>query len=146
EHTVARFTRKFLIPKGFHTIRNKHMRAEKLFFSFDTVAHKLLDLVVTRGNGRLARVASAMLTAIRRRGRKRRLRVVREAGAAQSHQELLKWVDENHRHVLLVRAPRRKAYLDKWKALPVERFAPYAEPGRYKGASPKIIGVAETST
>jgi hypothetical protein len=43
EHVVARFTRKFLIPKGFHTIRNKKMRAEKLFFSFDTATRTLLD-------------------------------------------------------------------------------------------------------
>ena len=31
EHIIARFTRKFKIPKGFHTIRNKKMRAEKFF-------------------------------------------------------------------------------------------------------------------
>ena len=30
EHAIARFTRKFRIPKGFHTLRNKTMRIEKL--------------------------------------------------------------------------------------------------------------------
>jgi hypothetical protein len=34
EHAIARFTRKFRIPKGFHTIRNKRMRIEKLFFLY----------------------------------------------------------------------------------------------------------------
>lgn len=146
EHTVARFTRKFLIPKGFHTIRNKHMRAEKLFFSFDTAFHTLLDLVVTPGNGRLARVASQMLAAMRRRARRSRIRAVLDAGAAQSHRELLKLADENHRHVLLVRTPRRKAYLERWKAMPIESFIRLEEAGRYKGAPQKRIGITETVT
>jgi hypothetical protein len=146
EHTVARFTRKFLIPKGFHTIRNKKMRAEKLFFSFDTSFHTLLDLIVTPGNGRLARVASRMLAAMRRRHRRGRLRAVLDAGAAHSHSELLKLADENRHHVLLVRAPRRKAYLDRWKAIPAERFTRLEEPGPYKRAPPKRIGITETVT
>ena len=146
EHVIARFTRKFLIPKGFHTIRNKKMRAEKLFFSFDTGFRTLLDLVVTPGNGRLARVASQMLHTLRRRVRSGQLRTVLDAGAAQNHRELLKLVDENRRHVLLVRAPRRTAYLSRWKALSKSSFRSYSEPGRYKGAPPKRIGVAETTT
>jgi hypothetical protein len=146
EHVVARFTRKFLIPKGFHTIRNKKMRAEKLFFSFDTAARTLLDLVVTPGNGRLAPVASKMLGALRARCRNSPLRAILDAGAAQNHRELLEVADRNPNQVLLVRAPRRQAYLDRWKALPEERFAAYDEPGRYKGAPAKRIHVAETST
>jgi hypothetical protein len=146
EHVVARFTRKFLIPKGFHTIRNKKMRAEKLFFSFDTATRTLLDLVVTPGNGRLAPVASKMLGALRARCRRRPLRAVLDAGAAQNHREMLKVADQKPPRVLLVRAPRRKAYLDRWKALPEELFTAYDEPGRYKGAPAKRIHVAETTT
>lgn len=146
EHVVARFTRKFLIPKGFHTIRNKKMRAEKLFFSFDIATRTLLDLVVTPGNGRLAPVASKMLGALRACCRDGLLRAVLDAGAAQSHRELLEVADHNHNQVLLVRVPRRKAYLDCWKALPEERFTAYDEPGRYKGAPAKRIHVAETTT
>jgi hypothetical protein len=146
EHTVARFTRKFLIPKGFHTIRNKKMRAEKLFFSFDVGIRALLDLVVTPGNGRLARVASTMLAALRKRNPSDRLRVVLDAGAAQNHREMLKLADENHNQVLLVRTPRRTAYLNRWKALPEARFTHYDEPGRYTGATAKRIHVAETTT
>lgn len=146
EHTVARFTRKFLIPKGFHTIRNKKMRAEKLFFSFDTASRTLLDLIVTPGNGRLASVTSQMLAALRDRVRRKRLRVVLDAGAAHNHSELLRLVDQNRRHVFLVRAPRRKAYLDRWKAIPIKQFTYLDEPGRYKAAPAKRIGIVETVT
>jgi hypothetical protein len=146
EHVVARFTRKFLIPKGFHTIRNKKMRVEKLFFSFDTGLRTLLDLVVTPGDARLACVASKMLAALRARFRRTPLRAVLDAGAAQSHRELLQVVDQNPNQVVLARTPRRTAYLKRWKALPEELFTSYQEPGRYKGAPAKRIHVAETTT
>jgi hypothetical protein len=146
EHVVARFTRKFLIPKGFHTIRNKKMRVEKLFFSFEVGMRKLLDLVVTRGNGRLAPVASKMLGVLRKKHRSAHLRVVVDAGAAQSHSELLTLADGCHDQVLLARVPRREAYLKRWKALPEKSFVRYDEPGRYQGAAPKRIHVAETTT
>jgi hypothetical protein len=146
EHAVARFTRKFLIPKGFHTIRNKKMRVEKLFFCFDTRLRTLFDIVATPGNARLARVASKMLRALRARCRRNSLRVVLDAGAAHNHRELLAVADQNPDQVLLVRTPRRPAYLKSWKALPEELFTSYEEPGRYKGAPPKRIHVAETTT
>ncbi len=146
EHTVARFTRKFLIPKGFHTIRNKKMRAEKLFFSFETVTRTLLDLVATPGNGRLAQVALKMLSALRARCRFTPVRVVLDAGAAHNHRELLEVADTLHNQVLLVRTPRRSAYLKKWQALPEHLFTCHEEPGRYKGAPPKRIHVTETTT
>jgi hypothetical protein len=146
EHAVARFTRKFLIPKGFHTIRNKKMRVEKLFFSFDTGLRTLLGLVVTPGDASLATVASTMLAALRARYRRTPLRVVLDAGAAQSHRELLQLVDQNPNQVVLARTPRRTSYLKHWKALPEELFTSYEEPGRYKGAPAKRIHVAETST
>ncbi|HYO58691.1 hypothetical protein [Archangium sp.] len=91
EHVVARFTRKFLIPKGFHTIRNKKMRAEKLFFSFDTAARTLLHLVVTPDNGRLAPVASKMLGALRAQGRRRPVRAVLDAGPHRTIARCSRW-------------------------------------------------------
>ena len=42
EHAIARFTRKFKIPKGFHTIRNKKMRAEKLSYLYWPEARRFL--------------------------------------------------------------------------------------------------------
>ena len=146
EHAVARFTRKFLIPKGFHTIRNKKMRVEKLFFSFDTGLRTLLDVVVTPGNARLATIASKMLAALRARYRHTPLRVVLDAGAANNHRELFHLVDNTPNQVVLARTPRRTSYLKRWKTLPEERFTAYEEPGRYKGAPAKRIHVAETTT
>jgi hypothetical protein len=146
EHAVARFTRKFIIPKGFHTIRNKKMRIEKLFFAFDTGFRTLLELVVTPGGARLARIAKSMLKVLRRQVPRGQMRVVLDAGAAQHHRELLELVDDNERHVLLVRTPRRPAYRKRWLSLPEHSFTRYEEPGRYTGAPPKVIFVAETTT
>jgi len=146
EHVVARFTRKFLIPKGFHTIRNKKMRAEKLFFSFAPGFRTLLDLVVTPGSARLARVAKQMLQSLRHQVSRGQLRVVLDAGAAQNHKELLDLVDDNKGHVLLVRTPRRPAYRKHWESLPATAFTRYEEPGRYTNAPAKPIFVAETTT
>jgi hypothetical protein len=146
EHTVARFTRKFLIPKGFHTIRNKLMRAEKLFFCFDTVGRTLRSLLVTPGNGRLAQVSSLLLGELRARSPNSLVRVVLDAGAAHNNRELFELADKHPHQVLLVRTPRRTSYRKQWQALPEELFTSYEEPGRYKGARPKLIHVAETST
>lgn len=146
EHAVARFTRKFLIPKGFHTIRNKKMRIEKLFFAFDTGFRTLLELVVTPGCARLARISKSMLKVLRRQLPRGQMRVVLDAGAAQNHQELLELVDDNRGHVLLVRTPRRPAYRKRWLALPEASFTRYEEPGRYIHAPAKPIFVAETTT
>ena len=146
EHAVARFTRKFLIPKGFHTIRNKLMRAEKLFFCFDTVGRTLLSLIVTPGNGRLAQVSSLLLGQLRARSPNSPVRVVLDAGAAHNNSELFALADKYPHQVLLVRTPRRTSYLKQWQALPDKLFTSYEEPGRYKGARPKLIHVAETIT
>jgi hypothetical protein len=53
EHVIARFTRKFKIPKGFHTIRNKKMRAEKLSYLYWPKVRRFLSLLVSRGNAKL---------------------------------------------------------------------------------------------
>ncbi len=86
-----------------------------------------------------------MLAALRARYRHIPLRVVLDAGAANNHRELLQVVDQNPNQVVLARTPRRTAYLKHWKALPEELFTAYEEPGRYKGARPKRIHVAETT-
>jgi len=81
EHVIARFTRKFAIRKGFHTIRNKHMKVEKLFYPFSVGGRKLLSLIVTRGNAGLAALSQKLLVPLRRRARGRTLRVILDAGA-----------------------------------------------------------------
>ena len=80
EHVIARFTRKFKIPKGFHTLRNKKMRAEKLSYLYWPKARRFLSLVVSRGNAKLVDLTIDFLRALRRRVRLRQLRVILDAG------------------------------------------------------------------
>ncbi|WP_437894977.1 hypothetical protein [Sorangium sp. So ce124] len=145
EHVVARFTRKFKIPKGFHTLRNKKMRAEKLFFLHWPEARRFLGLVVTPGNGKLIERTLGFLRAVRRRVQVHQLRLIIDAGASATN-EGLRRLDHFGKTVFLIRAPRRPGYVDAWKRLPRARFTPYEEPGRYKGAKPKKIELAETTT
>ncbi|WP_437927269.1 hypothetical protein WMF37_51010 [Sorangium sp. So ce291] len=47
EHAIARFTRKFRIPKGVHALRNKKMRIEKLVYMYWPARRRFLQLVVS---------------------------------------------------------------------------------------------------
>jgi len=145
EHVIARFTRKFRIAKGYHTIRNKKMRAEKLFYLYWPAGRRFMQLVVARGNATLVDMAVLFLRGLRRRARPRRLRMILDAGAASSH-EGLRRLDRFTKTTLIIRTPRRPAYLKAWKRLPRDSFTPYEEPGPYVGAKPKQIGIAETTT
>ncbi len=109
EHSIARFTRKFAIPKGFHTIRNKKMKVEKLYFTFDVVGRRLLSLIATPGDRSLAEVSSRLMPSLRRQARGGVLRVILDAGAAEDHKSLIDLA--NHpRQVTIVRVPRRPTY------------------------------------
>lgn len=145
EHSVARFTKKFSIRKGFHTIRNKHMKIEKLSFSFNIAARQLLSLVVTRGNAKLVDITQTLLKRLRRRARGATIRLILDAGAAQNHGDLLDLVD-HPQQVTLVRTPRRRAYRKAWQALPGSAWEHQEEPGPYTKARPKKIHLAETTT
>lgn len=143
EHAIARFTRKFDIKKGFHTIRNKRMKIEKVFCSFDVTTRRLLSVIVTRGNASLASVSQMLLARIRPRARGAMVRTILDAGAAQNHTELLALA--NHlNQVTIVRTPRRPAYRKTWAALPTSAWVRREEEGRYKGAPPKIVHIADT--
>lgn len=143
EHVIARFTRKFAIRKGFHTIRNKHMKVEKLFYPFSVGGRKLLALIVTRGDAGLAAVSQKLLAPLRRRARGRTLRVILDAGAAQDHQQLLA-LAQRPRQVTLVRVPRKPAYRKRWATLPAAAWQRLEEPGPFTKAPAKVIHVAET--
>lgn len=145
EHVIARFTRKFKIPKGFHTIRNKKMRAEKLFYLYWPKARRFLALVVTRGNAKLVDLTIAFLRVLRSRVRLRELRVIIDAGASTSN-EGLRRLDRFRKTVFLIRAPRRRGYVNRWKTLPPDRFTHHEEPGRFVGAKAKEIEIAEVTT
>lgn len=145
EHVIPRFTRKFDIPKGFHTIRNKHMKVEKLFFPFDIASRKLLPLIVTAGDSSLGEVTRKLLTSLRRRTRGGPVRVILDAGAAQNHDVLLELADHPNQ-ITLVRTPRRPTYRKAWEQLPSKAWQRLEEPGRYTNAPPKVIHIAETTT
>ncbi|XYI01409.1 hypothetical protein ACMHYB_17330 [Sorangium sp. So ce1128] len=144
EHAIARFTRKFRIAKGFHTIRNKKMRIEKLFFLHWPASRCFLHLVVTRGNAALDALVGGMIRAVRARVRPRQVRMLLDAGAAKKHAALRDF-DRYRKTVFLIRVPRRPAYVAAWKRLPKEAFTRIEEPGRYVGAKPKAIEIAETT-
>lgn len=143
EHVIARFTRKFRIRKGYHTIRNKHMRVEKLTFAFHTGTKSLLSLVATRGNECLSDIARKLLPSLRRRARGAPLRVILDAGAAKSHGQLFAIADHPNQ-VTIVRVPRRPAYRKQWQKIPSGRWTELHEPGPYAAAPPKVVHVAET--
>jgi hypothetical protein len=145
EHVIARFTRKFKIPKGFHTIRNKKMRAEKLFYLYWPQARRFLGLVVSRGNAKLVDRTIDFIRSLRRRVQVRQLRLIIDAGASTTNEGLQR-LDRFGKTVFLIRAPRRRGYVNAWKQLPRARFTSYEEPGRYKGAKLKAIEIAETTT
>jgi len=145
EHVIARFTRKFKIPKGFHTLRNKKMRAEKLSYLYWPKARRFLALVVTPGNAKLVDLTVDFLRALRRRVRLRQLRLILDAGASATN-DGLRCLDRFYKTVFLIRAPRRPAAVNAWKRLPRDRFAHHKEPGRYVGAKVKEIEIAETTT
>lgn len=145
EHVVARFTRKFKIAKGFHTLRNKKMRAEKLTYLYWPKARRFLSLLVSRGNAKLVDLTVDFIRALRSRVRLGKLRVIIDAGASTSN-DALRRLDRFRKTVFLIRAPRRPGYVNAWKKLPRDRFTHHKEPGRFKGAKDKDIEIAETTT
>jgi hypothetical protein len=145
EHVIARFTRKFKIPKGFHAIRNKKMRAEKLSYLYWPQKRRFLALIVARGHAKLVDLTVDFLRALRSRVRLRQLRLILDAGGSTSNDSLCR-LDRFRRTVFLIRAPRRPGYINAWKKLPRDRFTHHEEPGRFTGAKAKEIEITETTT
>ena len=139
------FTRKFAIPKGFHTIRNKKMKIEKLTYIFDIASRQLLSLVVSTGKETLTSLTKRLLPLVRRKARGAPLRVILDAGAAKKHDDLLD-IATCDNQVTIVRTPRRPAYRKRWQQLPPESWTELSEPGPYTHAPPKLIAIAETTT
>ena len=145
EHVVARFTRKFKIPKGFHTLRNKRMRAEKLSYLYWPKARRFLWLLASRGNAKLIDLTIDFVRALYIRVRLGKLRVILDAGGSTSNDGLHR-LDRFRKTVFLIRAPRRPGYVNAWKKLPRDHFTHHTEPGRFKDAKDKEIEIAETTT
>jgi hypothetical protein len=150
EHTIPRWTHKFLIPKGYVTTRNKYMRCEKLFYGYDLLNGRYLTVRATPGNWGLIDLAVPLTRQTLQRGRPDYLHALFDAGAGQSDagvRALWDLAAEYHARLdVTLRACRYPHRVAQWKALPRQAFAVYEEPGPYVGARPKEVGVTETTT
>ena len=150
EHTIPRWTSKFHINKGYVTTRNKHMRCEKLFYTYDLLHHRYLAVRATPGNWGLNELAVPLLRQSLRLGRPDYLHALFDAGAGHADADvraLWDLVEQEHPRLdVTLRACRRTHWMRNWKALPSGLFVPYQEAGPYVGAPPKEVRVAQTST
>jgi hypothetical protein len=149
EHTIPRWTHKFRIKKGYVTTRNKYMRCEKLFYTYDVVRRRYLAVRATPGDVGLMDLAVELTRQTLQRGQPEHLHAIFDAGAGKSDAGVRALLDlaEQHDNVdVTVRACRYPHRLKRWKQLPSGLFVPYHEPGVCEGAPPKEIRLAETET
>jgi hypothetical protein len=149
EHTIPRWTRKFRIPKGYVTTRNKYMRCEKLFYTFDLSHDRFLAVRATPGDRGLIDLAVPLTRQTLEYGRPESLHAVFDAAAGQSDagvRALWDLVEEYSNLDVTMRACRYPHRVGRWKRLPGGLFVSYQEPGVCVGAPPKEIRLAETET
>ena len=150
EHTIPRWTRKFRIAKGYVTSRNKRMRCEKLYYSYDLLRRRYLAVRATPGDMDLIDVAASLLRQTLTRGRPAYVHALFDAGAGKRDAGVRTLWDlvaaEHPRLDVTLRACRYPHRLRRWKALPSGLFRAEAEPGPYTGATAKEIRLAETET
>jgi hypothetical protein len=150
EHTVPRWTHQFHIKKGYVTTRNKYMRCEKLFYTYDALTDRYLAVRATPGDWGLMDLAVPLVRQTLSRGRPCYLHAVFDAGAGQADagvRALFDLADEYNPDLdVTLRACRYPHRVKEWKALPADRFVTYHDPGPYAGAPPKEVRLAETAT
>ncbi len=149
EHTLPRWTRKFHIPKGYVTTRNKYMRCEKLFYGYDVLQGRYLTVRATPGDWELRDWAVPAVQQVLRYGRPRSLHALFDAGAGKSDADVRALWDLTEEHANLtvtLRACRYPHRVRQWKQVPSGLFVPYEEAGVCGGAPPKEIRLADTTT
>jgi hypothetical protein len=150
EHTIPRWTHKFHIHKGYVTTRNKYMRCEKLFYSYDALEDRYLAVRATPGSTGLGEMAVPLTRQALRHGQPAYLHALFDAGAGQSDagvRALWDLAEEFSPHLdVTMRACRYPHRVALWKALPACAFESHAEAGPYVGAPDKEIRLAETTT
>ncbi len=149
EHTIPRWTHKFDIKKGYVTTRNKHMKCEKLFYTYDLVNQRFLSVRATPGNWGLIDLSVPLLRQTLACGRPELLHAIFDAGAGQSDSGIRALWDlaaEDPRLGVTMRASRYPHRVKCWKQLPSGVFVTEQEPGPYVGAPMKEIRLAETQT
>ena len=149
EHTIPRWTRKFRIPKGYVTTRNKYMRCEKLFYSYSINAGRFLAVRATPGNWGLPTGGAVAAAGAGLRLTPAACMALFDAGAGKSDADvraLLDLAKDEPRLDVTLRACRYPHRLRQWKQLPSGLFISVTEPGVCFGAPPKEIRLAETTT
>ncbi|MFH1269129.1 MAG: hypothetical protein ABIK89_25660 [Planctomycetota bacterium] len=149
EHTIPRWTKKFLISKGYVTTRNKYMRCEKVFLGYEVNLGRFVTIKGTPGKVELRDVAGLLTRRVLRHGQSASLHAVFDAGAGKSDANVRALMDQAEATPNLevtLRACRYPHRVEQWKQLPAEAFTTYEEPGVCQGAPPKEIRVAETRT
>ena len=144
-HAVPCFTRKFAISKAYHTIRNKYMKLEQLYYFFDLARDRLLSLAVTPAALGLHQVMRSLTEGIRRRTCAAAVRVLLDAAAAKDEAELVKLMATPGVEVV-ARAVRHPKYMKQWRAIPEGRWTAHEEPDETKGRPPRVLEVANTTT
>src|SRR6266542_577883 len=149
EHTIPRWTRKFRIPKGYVTTRNKHMRCEKLFYAYELISGRYLAVRATPGNWGLSDLAVPLTRHTLDRGQPAYLHALFDAGAGQSDasvRALWDLVAACANLDVTLRACRYPHRVRSWKQLPSSLFVSQQEAGVCVAAAPKEIRLAETTT
>jgi len=149
EHTIPRWTHKFKIGKGYVTTRNKYMRCEKLFYTFDLASGRFLAVRGACGDVNLLDLAVPLTRQTLAQGQPQYLHALFDAGAGKRDagvRALWDLVAEYPQLDVTVRACRYPHRLRCWKQLPSGLFVSYEEPGPYVGAAPKELRLAETAT
>lgn len=149
EHTIPRWTKKFAIPKGYVTTRNKFMRCEKLYLGYEVNQRRFVTIKATPGNVDLRDVAGPLIRRVLRYGQPDLLHALFDGGAGKSDADVRALMDQaaaTENLEITLRACRYPGRVQQWKSLPAEAFTIYEEPGVCKGAPPKEIRVAETAT
>lgn len=149
EHSIPRWTKKFSIPKGYVTTRNKYMRCEKLYYGYDLRQRRFVTVKATPGNVGLRDVSGLLTRRVLRFGQPASLHALFDAGAGKSDADvraLLTLAATTPNLEVTLRACRYPHRVKLWKQLPADQFIRYAEPGDCQGAPPKEVRVAETTT
>jgi len=149
EHTIPRWTHKFRIGKGYVTTRNKYMRCEKLFYTFDLENKRYLAVRGTPGNWELRDLAVSLTRQTLACGRPHYLHAFFDAGAGKSDADVRAlWnlaLEQPNLNVTL-RACRYPHRVRQWQQLPSGLFVCHEEPGVCVSAPCKEIRLAETTT
>jgi hypothetical protein len=149
EHTIPRWTRQFRIRKGYVTTRNKYMRCEKLFYTYDLTSGRYLAVRATPGDWGLIDLAVPLTRQTLACGQPDYLHALFDAGAGASDagvRALWDLVAQSPNLNVTLRASRYPHRVRAWKQLPSGLFVSHEEPGVCVGAPPKEIRLAETTT